>query len=407
MKPSRLGTILWTLAAAVLIHGILRHVGGGGLCDWCVSLVGSFVSDEARATRIADAFVLGLLLGGLPLLAGIRSRGVVEAATELAIGMGTTALAAAILVWPLDTAAEALGGGLWLDVALFGGIAAGALLADGTAGRLRTLVSVELLKLWRGRLLRTGLLVAVAATLLAGFTHEPGPGESGWTRAAHALGVGFWTSEILVLVIGATMVAGEITQSTMKMILPHAYRRAEWVAAKAVVLVLCGVVFALVVSLTGWIHTSATAGLGDVTREAVAGFGAEEEIEVFQSAAVMRSHLMDMAWAATASLVASALVGLLLSCLFQSLVPALSASFLVFAGLKTGDIFLGFSKRTLDAIYAHYPDELRRLTENFGRALNESWNEALLPAGLALSLLTGVLCILVSLRLFGRRDLHG
>lgn len=407
MKPSRLGTILWMLAAAVLVHGIVRYVGTDGLCGWCVDAIGTVVSDRALAARIADALVLGLLLGGLPLLAGIRSRSGREATHELAIGMGATALAAAALVGPLDAAAAAVDGALWLDVALFSALAIGALAAGGTAGRLGTLVSVELLKLWRGRLLRTGLIVAVVATVLAGMTHEPGPGESGWTRAAHALGVGFWTSEILVLVIGATMIAGEITQSTMKMILPHAYRRAEWVAAKAIVLVVCAAVFALVVSLTGWIHTSSAVGLDDVTREAVAGFGAEEEVEVFQMVAVMRSHLVDMAFAATASLVASALVGLLLSCLFQSLVPALSASFLVFAGLKTGDIFLGFSKGTLDAIYAHYPDELRRLTENFGRALNESWNDALLPTGLALSLLTSVLCLLVALRLFGRRDLHG
>ncbi|MDF1702143.1 MAG: hypothetical protein P1V36_13390 [Planctomycetota bacterium] len=406
MKASRLGTILWTLAAAVLIHGIVRQLELGGLWQGLADLGTSLLPEGAPATGIADALLLGLLLGGLPLLAGLRSRHVPEAALEIAVGMGLTAGAAALLFAPLDWVVTTTERPLLVYANLLGGLAGVALATDGCAGRLRTLIGVELLKVWRGRLLRTGLLVAIAATVLAGLAHEPGPGESGWTRAAHALGVGFWTAEILVLVLGATMVAGEISQSTMKMILPHAYRRAEWVAAKATVLVLCAGLFALVVSLTGILHTTADAGLDDVTREAVAGFGAEEEVEVFQTAAVMRGRMIDMALAATASLIASALVGLLLSCLFQSLVPALSASFLVFAALKTGDIFLGFSKKTLDAVYAHYPDELRRLTENFGRALNESWDDTLLPMGLTLGLLTGVLCLLISLRVFGRRDLQ-
>jgi hypothetical protein len=210
-----------------------------------------------------------------------------------------------------------------------------------------------------------------------------------------------------VLVLGATLVAGEISQSTMKMILPHAYRRAEWIAAKATVLILCAVLFAVVVAGVGIGHTLFDTGLDDVTREAVAGFGGDEETTVFQTVAEMRGRILAMLAAATASLIASALVGLLLSCVFHSLVPALSASFLVFAALKTGDIFLGFSKKTLASIYAYYPDKLRRLTENFGRALSESWDDTLLPTGLHLALLTSVLGLLVSLRLFGRRDLHG
>ena len=422
MKPSLLGTVLWTLAAAVLANGIIGMVGSDGLCGWMVSLVENVVPSgafevrddvlayvlphEDLARRFADALTLGLLFGAAPLLVGLRGQPVREAATELALSVALTTLAVVGLYLPLEIFAQ-MHAAPWAHIMLFTTLATVALATDGCAARLRTLVGVELLKLWRGKLLRVGLLVALAATLLAGLTHEAGPGESGWTRAAHALGVGFWTSEILVLVIGATMIAGEISQSTMKMILPHAYRRAEWVAAKSLVLVICAVAFALVVTLTGVLHTSLGPGLGDVTREAVAGFGAEEEIEVFQTSAVMWGHLLDMTWAATASLIASALVGLLLSCIFQSLVPALSASFLVFAALKTGDIFLGFSKGTLESIYAHAPDELRRLTENFGRALNESWNDEILPRGLALSLLTGVLCLLVSLRLFGRRDLQG
>ena len=113
------------------------------------------------------------------------------------------------------------------------------------------------------------------------------------------------------------------------------------------------------------------------------------------------------ALASAGSLVASAMLGLLLSCVFHTLVPALSASFLVFAALKAGKMFLGLAPADLENIYAQYPDAMRELTEHFGRALNERWNDRLLPDGLYLSMLTGTLALLVAMRLFGRRDLHG
>ena len=77
------------------------------------------------------------------------------------------------------------------------------------------------------------------------------------------------------------------------------------------------------------------------------------------------------------------------------------------AALKTGKAFFGLAPDTLETIYTWSPDELRRVTEEFGRARNESWNDVLQPKGLYVAMLTGVLGLLASLRLFGRRDLHG
>ncbi|MDA1195552.1 MAG: hypothetical protein O2894_10265 [Planctomycetota bacterium] len=404
MSRPRLGTALWTLAVAVLAHGLVRALDLGGLCGPLIALCAPFGD---RAGPVADALLLAALIGGLPLLAGWTGRPRREAAPEFGWGLLSSAVVAVVLFLPLDGIHALADRAPWLHPLLLGGLATAALFERGCARRLATLIGVEWLKVRKGRLLRTGLLVAAGATLLAGLTYEAAPSESGWTRAAHVLGVGFWTAEILVLVLGATLVAGEISQSTMKMILPHAYRRAEWVAAKATVLVGCAALFGLTVAVVGVVHTTIDAGLDDIVREAVAGFGGEEEVKVFQTADVMRGRMHDLILAAGASLVASALVGLLLSCLFQGLVPALSASFLVFAALKTGDIFLGFTRRTLEGIYAHYPDELRRLTENFGRALSESWDDTLVTTGLTLALLTSATALLVSLRIFGRRDLHG
>lgn len=407
MRSPLARSALWTVAAAVLIHGVLRQLGAEGVFPWLVGAVRPLATGEVQAGRLADALWMGFALGGLPLLVGIAGREMPRALLEPLVGGVVTAGAALLAVWALDPLVAALDGAAWLHALLLLALAVVALLSGGTAQRLAVLFGVEWLKTRRGRLLPTGLLVAAGATLLAAWAHAPVEHESGWTQAAHVLGVGFWTAEILVLVLGATMVAGEISQGTLKMILPHAYRRAEWIAAKGAVLVVCALLFSFVVCLVGIGWAALDQGLGDVTRMAPAGFGEEDAIEVVQEAAAMRGHLADMTDAATASLIASALVGLLLSCVFSSLVPALSASFLVFAALKTGDVFLGFSQETLDAIYAHPPDAMRRLTENLGRALNESWNPRLLGAGLRLTLLTSVLGLLASLRLFGRRDLHG
>jgi ABC-type transport system involved in multi-copper enzyme maturation permease subunit len=421
---------LWTAAAAVLAHAVLQVWGSLGACPLLTRWMHDLGAGEAQATRLAEALDIGFLLGLLPRLTGLGGRRLPASLLEPLLSGAVTAGASVVAVLALDPLQEALAHPGWLYSVLALGLgfdplqgavgqpgwfhallllALGVVAAatGGTASRLRILIGVEWLKVRRGRLLRTGLLVAAAATALAAATHAPVANESGWTRAANAMGVGFWTAEILVLVLGATMVAGEMSQGTLKMILPHAYRRAEWIAAKATVLLVCAVIFALVVCVlaTGW--TAFDGGLGDVTRVAPTGFGSKDKVEVFQHAAVMRAHLAETALAATASLVASALVGLLLSCVFQSLVPALSASFLVFAALKTGDVFLGFSPAVLRAIYAHPPDAMRRLTENLGRALNESWDARWLGRGLRLSLWTSTLGLLASLRLFGRRDLHG
>ena len=375
-----------TLAAGVLVHALVRewHADGGwpaaALLGAALGAVPILASAWRQATGIRDALVAGALGASaalllLPLLDVVQAR---DVCSPLVLHAGLLLL--------LGTVALARGGGL---------------------GRIGTLIGVEWMKLRTGRLLRAGLAVAAVATLLGAWTHTTVENESGWTQAAHCMGVGFWTAEILVLVLGATSVAGEISQGTLKMVLPHAYRRTEWIAAKAIVLVIACLLFVVVVTVVGVGATALDPGLGDVTRVAAAGFGEEDEIQVFQTAAEMRGYLQETTLASGLSLVASSLIGLLLSCVFGSLVPALSASFLVFAALKAGEMFLGLSPDTLAHLYAHYPDELRELTESFGRALNVRWDPALASRATYLSLMTAATAVLLSMRWFERRDLHG
>ncbi len=387
-RPSR-GTALWTLAAAVIVHGIVERLG--------------------TESPLSLSLALGFLLGALPLLSGMLGRALPAALLEPLAGGLATAAAAALAGLLLPELAESLDGVVPLHFVLLLVLGAVAWLEPGAAGRMRTLVGVEWLKLSRGRLLRVGLGVAAAAALLASLAHDPVKEETtGWTQAAASVGVGFWTAEILLFVLGATAIAGEISQGTLKMVLPHAYRRAEWVSAKAIALLIAAVLFTIVVGVVGVGFSVLDAGLDDVTRKAPPGFGDTETLTVVTEGAVMRGRLLGTVLAYAASLAASALIGLLLSCLFHGLVPALSASFLVFAAIKAGKSFLGLAPATLALIYAHHPDELRRQTEAFGRAYNDAiWDHAMVGSALHLALLTGGLALLAALRLFGRRDLHG
>lgn len=387
LEDKRPGRLLWALAAGVLAHGALRRFVPQG--------------------ELPTAALLGFLLGLLPALPRAWYGSGRAFARGPLVGGIDAAVASVVVGLALDAVSGWLASPMLVHAAVLLVLGACALGRGGSAGRVGVLIGVEWLKLRRGRLLKAGLLVAVLATLMVGLSQDPLESESGWSVGARSLGAGFWSAEILLLVLGATAVAGEIGQGTMKMILPHAYRRSEWIAAKAAVLVAAALLFTACVVVTGLVHAAATQGLGDVVKLVPVGFGQEDETRVFQAAAVMRDHMQDTVLAAGAGLVASALLGLLLSCLFDSLVPALSASFLVFVGLKVGDILLGFSRPVLDGIYAQFPDELRKLTERLGSGFNERWNDGLLPTGLHLALLTGVLGYLAAVRLFDRRDLHG
>jgi ABC-type phosphate/phosphonate transport system permease subunit len=190
------------------------------------------------------------------------------------------------------------------------------------------------------------------------------------------------------------------------MILPHPYRRADWIFAKSMVLLLVCLVFAAAAAGVSLATAAASDGLRDVTREAEPVFGGDEAtIEVFRPAGVMASHLAETLVASFAALVATALVGVLLSCAFRGVVSSLCAAFLAFGLLRYADLVFQLPREALHRIYAWYPTELRDLTASLGRGLNERWDDALLPAGVELAVLTSALSLLLAVLVFSRRDL--
>lgn len=273
--------------------------------------------------------------------------------------------------------------------------------------RIGRLVRVELQKVLGGRGLLVGLVAVAAVTALTAWTHaSSGVEETPWTRVAAAIGAGLWAAEIFLLVAGTTTIAGEIAGGTLKMILPHAYRRSDWIFAKALVLAAqaTALLLATVTLAVAW--GALSGGLGDVTQSLeLEGMG-PAATDTLHTAGEMTSHLAAATAVALASLVATAWLGLLVSCLFDAVVPAVSTGFLLFLGFKSAGALFGAGPDVLASIYAWYPGEMLTRLEKLGRGLAERWNDVLAPQGLRHAALVGVGAIAGALLLFTRRDLH-
>lgn len=285
-------------------------------------------------------------------------------------------------------------------------LVAAVLLLDGQAvRRVARLTRIEALKLARSRLLRLGLLASAGLTLLAGLTHEKLPSETGWSVAAAMLGAGFAVAQVFALVLGATAIAGEASQGTLKMILPHAYRRSDWVLAKALALSLAALLFALLVSGAALGLTAAREGFGDVLLTAE-GFGGDPLVTVHASAEAMRSHLLDVLATQLLALLATAGLGLMVSCWLTNVVGALCTAFLAFAALKLGDLVLALDQDTLRSLFPWSPERLREVLAKLGQGLSEGWDERLPTVSRLLSLASGGALLLGGVRLLAKKDLH-
>lgn len=280
------------------------------------------------------------------------------------------------------------------------------LLLDWAAvARVGRLLGIEIRKLAGNRLVRVGLLGTAAVAALAGLTHEPLPRETAWGIVTAVLGAGFAAAQVFVLVLGAIAIAGEASQGTLKMILPHAYRRSDWVLAKGGALAVTALVFAALAALVAIVGGLLTGPLGDVTLTAE-GFGDEVLVTVHAAGADMRAHLLDTILAQALALCAVGALGLTVSCLLPSVVGALCSAFLAFAVLKLGDLVLGLDADTLRRVFLWPPERLREVTLKLGQGLSEAWDARLPSVSLLLSAACAALCVLLAIRSFSRRDLH-
>lgn len=272
--------------------------------------------------------------------------------------------------------------------------------------RVLRLIGVETLKVLGGKSLRTGLVAVVALTAFAAWNHETAAEETAWTVTATALSTGLWAAEIFLLVAGATAIAGETAQGTLKMILPHAYRRSDWIVAKAMVLLAQAVVLLAVATITALLFAKAGPGLTDVTQKDELTLDGTPKLLVVRTAVEMSGFARDTIYVSLASLVATAWVGLLISCVFDGVVAALSTGFLLFLGVKSAGTLFGASPDLLRRVYATYPGEMSHLVEKLGRGFAERWPVDLASSGVWLAVGTGVAAVALGAWRFARRDLQ-
>jgi hypothetical protein len=277
-----------------------------------------------------------------------------------------------------------------------------------TVARVARLSRLETWKAFRGSVLRFGVVAVAAIGTWRALAHEPVPRETGWSVASLALETGVLVAQVFLVVLGTTAIAGETTQGTLKMVLPHAYRRSDWVAGKALALVVAAATLLAVATAVALVAGATGRGLGDVLQEIPPEFGSTEgpTFRVQQPASEMASHLGSAVAASFASLVATGFLCLLLSSVLDSVVFALSAGFLVFLGLHLAGTLLGASRELLSNLYSWYPGQMTELTEKIGRGFSEGWNPALLPAALRLSAATAGVALLLAILTSSRRDLR-
>jgi hypothetical protein len=326
------GDLVWTLAMAVALHGAVRTLAPEAPLSTLLvvfAIAGAFLRPGERWLPADGPVLVPALLGAL-LMAGL-----------------------ALATQVLDLAGPKAGGMFGLHGAVLAVLAIGALATQGTARRVGTLLGVEWLKLRKGWSLKGGLLVATALAFYVGFAHEPVRGQSGWNSVERSLGAGLLCAEMLLLVLGATSISAESAQGTLKMVLPHAYRRSEWIAAKALALTAGALLFTLLLTLASLALAEDGLGLGAVVKPGDEVFGSEPTVH--REAGAMAGYVLEAVVASAAALVATAVAGLFFSCLFTGLVASLSAAFLAFATLHLGNTLLGFSPQLRERLYAEVP----------------------------------------------------
>ena len=325
----------------------------------------------------------------------------------VAAGLGVLAVGRLHPAAPAWTRAAGLGTAPWplLGIAL-AALALPLLLPPATGRRVWTLMRLEMARLWRGRVFLWGLFLVAALPPLVGWLRATPADASAWSLWAHLTGAALWVASLLVLVLGATSIASEISQGTMKMALPFAFRRSDWVLGKALALAVASLMLVSVALVSAGVTAHATMGFGDVVKTLPAGFGQEATTEVFQSAREMGGHVRDVCVLALLGGVATGWMGLGLSACFSSTLAPLCLAFLLFVAMRFGDALLGLSRDVMAWLYPSYPGWMRDVLGSLGRGFNDSWHAAHLDQGVFWAVATATLSLLAALVVFEWRELR-
>jgi ABC-2 type transport system permease protein len=222
-------------------------------------------------------------------------------------------------------------------------------------------------------------------------------GANGYLVLAAGFRAGMIVAAILFLLYSATMLAGEGTAGTWRMLLVRPVTRTDVLLAKTTVLFLVIVAFVIVLAATGWVAGLVVGGYGDYVD---VRFG-----QVDYTSAELATVAVKCIALAPLALLAVAAFGLFCSSLFDNSSTAITAAIL--AGLAAAAMNLGLSEDNQMLNFVTYIDHYAGIFEAFSRGLSEfRFDLRLLRPGLLIPPVSALVFLLGARTIFARRDIH-
>jgi ABC-2 type transport system permease protein len=224
-------------------------------------------------------------------------------------------------------------------------------------------------------------------------------GASGWLVLAGALRAGLFFSAVVLLLHGATLISGERTAGTLRLLLVRPVSRGDLLLAKALSLLLLAVLFVALTALTGWILGLTSGGYRayiDVRYGMeLRGHGTEE----LGRAALGTLLLAPLALFAVGSL------GLFLSSILEGAAAAVIAATLAGVGIAVATFLL--PETTGAWVFTTHVDRYATAFGDLAKGISgPGFDSRLLLPGLLVPAGTALVFLTAARIMFARREVH-
>lgn len=226
---------------------------------------------------------------------------------------------------------------------------------------------------------------------------DDGRGANGFLVLAASMRAGVVVAAILLLLFASTLLAGEGTAGTFRMVLVRPITRTDLILAKAGLLLLLVVAALLAISLVSGALGFLVGGYGDYVD---VRYGQVD----YTAGELARTVLLSLSLAPLALLAVGAF-GLFWSSLFESASAAVTAATL--AGIAALAVNLGLGREAAQLNLFTYVDRYFEVLQSFSGGLSEHRFDArLVVPGLLVPGISALVFLVVARTMFARRDIH-
>ncbi len=224
-----------------------------------------------------------------------------------------------------------------------------------------------------------------------------GRGVNGFLVLAASTRAGVILTAILLLLYAATLLAGEGTAGTVRLLLVRPVTRTDLLLAKAVLLLLLILLFLAVVAAASGLLGLLLGGYGDIVD---VRFG---EID-FTASELRRAALVGLGLAPLA-LFATAAFGLFCSALFESAATAVTVATL--GGLAALAVTLGLSAESALLVFVTHVDRYLAVFQSFATGLSDhALNARFVTPGLVVPAVSALVFLGAARIIFCRKEIH-